>query len=151
MTFAEQLKLARMEVGSANDKEESKLGDGLLDSAKSNADKDDMDQFVEALKAQGGQDEGFDAEKEYGSEAVFDLTPKKKSGSFFSALFKGMRNRNEDKVTDEDLKDEDLYDSSYFKDDDQKIQEIVEEKVTKSNICLLYTSHLLCRWQFFIF
>ena len=45
-----------------------------------------------------------------------------------------MRNRNEDKVTDEDLKDEDLYDSSYFKDDDQKIQEIVEEKVTKSNI-----------------
>lgn len=134
MTFAEQLKLARMEVGSANDKEESKLGDGLLDSAKSNADKDDMDQFVEVLKAQGGQDEGFDAEKEYGSEAVFDLTPKKKSGSFFSALFKGMRNRNEDKVTDEDLKDEDLYDSSYFKDDDQKIQEIVEEKVTKSNI-----------------
>ena len=43
-------------------------------------------------------------------------------------------NRNEDKVTGEDLKDEDLYDSSYFKDDDQKIQEIVEEKVNKSNI-----------------
>ena len=70
MTFAEQLKLARMEVGSANDKEESKLGDGLLDSAKSNADKDDMDQFVEALKAHGGQHEGFDAEKEYGSRCV---------------------------------------------------------------------------------
>ncbi|GAB6160288.1 tetratricopeptide repeat protein [Howardella ureilytica] len=136
MTFAEQLKLARSEADSAanNEKEEHKLGDGLLDSAKPNADKDDAERFAEALKAQAEQEESFDAEKEYGSEAVFDLTPKKKSGNIFSALFKGMRNRNDGKVTEDDLKDKDLVDSSYFKDDDKKIEKIVEEKVTKSNI-----------------